>query len=191
MTTPGYNLYRSPANSDAIDYEMPVGFAASGVETIATNAGVTHAPLSFYWYGLRAVNCFGREEKNISRIWRVEFDAGGDLVLPIPNAPFDLMARPVSKTRTGLTWRYDPAGEAIVPNRFNIYIGGTFVGSVGYAAGIRTYQATVDHAFLAEHTFSVRAVSADEQEEAIGVSAQAAYDGTEPPAVTAVIVDTF
>ncbi len=185
----GHLLYRSEANSEDIDYDLPVGFAAPAAVTVRNSDFVSHAVSSSYKYGLRAVGKCGAEEENTDQVSTVEFDANGDMVLPSPNSPYSLIVAPQSKTSTKLTWRYDPTGQQVAPGSFYIYADDVYSTSSSYRAGTRTFTVTVTHSYGVLHKFRVRARSAAGKEDANTIDRYGTYDSDAPPTPQQVYIE--
>ncbi len=184
----GHILYRSAPDENVIDYIIPVGFVCPESTTINNFSYISHRTNSTYKYGLRAVSICGIEEENTTQITTVEFDVNGDLILPHPNFPFGLVVEPLSKTQTKLVWRYDPTGEQVAPNKFNVYVDDIYNTSINYQSMRRLYSTVVTHNYDSLHKFRIRALSLAGQEDNNTIDRYATYDSDAPPTPVKVII---
>jgi len=182
-------LYRSAPDADAINYDLPVGVAGPTDQTITEFSFSPHQAGATYRYGLRAIAQCGAEDSNITCITEVRFDESGGHRLPLPNIPYDVQAVPLSKTQTQLTWRYDPANQAMEPALFKFEIDGEVsLTTVAYSPIIQMFTVVLTHSFLILHHFGVLAETAD-GESVTSELVYAAYDDVVPPTPTSVIVE--
>jgi hypothetical protein len=187
-----YNLYRSAANSDVIDYGTIVGTANDDAQVITTAVGMTHEPSSYYWYAIRAVNAFGTEETNTTVKLKVTFDENGEVLHFAANSPFGLQARAISKDRTEVVFRYDPAGELASPAAFKIYVDNVAQANiVRYEIGVRVYRVIVEHGNSESHVFRVRSITSENAEDSNANDVTVGYDLVAPLAAGEIIVETI
>jgi hypothetical protein len=185
----GHLLYRSGANDDAIDYNLPVGVAGPTDAEVTEMTYMPHEPNATYRYGLRAIAPCGCEEQNTDVVTSITFDADGNLAKFQANSPWGLQVKVVSKTATQVIWKYDAANEKASPRKFNLYCDDVLVGQAGYTKGLKTFSATASHSESLTHRFRVRSVTAEGIEDENTVEVVAFYDQVAPPSPRSVIVE--
>lgn len=186
----GHLLYRSAPNATEIDYDLPVGVAGPIDQSVAEFTFSPHQAETGYHYGLRAISKCGAEESNTTCVTQVRFDESGVRRFPLPNAPYDLQATPISTTQTQLTWCYDPANQAAEPAVFKFEIDGLVdSATLTYSGMIVLNTIILTHAFSGLHHFKVLAETS-EGETTESELTYAAYDDVVPPTPASVIVET-
>lgn len=167
----GYNLYRTAAG----DPNSPVLVGAAGADAVEIQpfAWVSHDPSSEYMYRLVPVGGGGVENWTDITETAVWFDESGAWVGPLPNAPTDLQAIPLSMGRVAVRWSYFPHGEQTAPEGFHLYgnVGtdidyGSIAGSTPYQPGQVHYEfITLPQPDGIKLGWAVRAFAPSQQEE--------------------------
>ena len=84
-----YRLYRGiGATAACIDWGTLIASVAAGQTRLTLPVGVTHVPLTEYWYGLRAVSDAGVEETGTAAVARVVVGVDGSLTTDRPDAVY-------------------------------------------------------------------------------------------------------
>jgi hypothetical protein len=191
----GYNLYRRIGGIPDPTSEL-VGAAGSGATTVQTFPWVFHAPGCEYHYRLVPVGGGGIENWSDVTGTRVVFDAAGDWVGTLPNAPSDLRMETLARGRFSVQWTYLPQGQEAEPAGFHVYTSeggdavdyGSVYASVPYVRGRIHYGHVTDPLPDGQRVgWAVRAFSASFQEEQ-NTSQVFGEARNRPPAVNPVVM---
>lgn len=186
----GYNLYRSEGETPDPANAIIVGAAAPTAETptrISLFPGYALKPSTVYRFWVHAVSPGGAEEALLARTVRIETDAEGVPIDPVPAAPYQLTARPAAAGYIRLTWLHRASEVPLWT--FNIYHdNGT--GTVDYNTPLDSGRRQVALVGPYRHgtavKFGVRAESADGAEEKNTNTATGTADAEGPPDLPAV-----
>lgn len=168
----GYNLYRTLSGL-AENEETLVGAAPADASRIRTFAWVEHVACGEYIYRLVPVSGGGVENRVDVTQAIVRFNAGGQWIGGLPNAPTDPQLIPLNHGRMVLRWSYFPQGQEVSPKGFNLYAGsgdginyGGLQAVVPYQPGKVHYEhVTPPEADGARATWAVRAFAPSMLEE--------------------------
>lgn len=165
-------LYASPDGSTTVDYADGAIGATDG--SAANKAAVSTWPGVFganetRRVALRAISPGGVEDANDTQVVTIETDGDGVPVVPVPNPPILVTARPVAGGKIALTWAYSSVGQQAQVASWNIYHdNGT--GTVSYASALGSASSpaylTAAYSHGTAVIFVVRSATADGDEEA-------------------------
>lgn len=191
-----YRLYRlADPDDDPASAEL-VAELAPGIDQVT----IEGEPDSEAWYFPRAVSRLGREDDEpvMSKLKRIAFDAAGELIEPVPNAPIGLVVEQLAGGAMRAAWSYESYRQAIAPAIFNVYVA-TAATPIDFdaapahqvsATGRRRYTAdlgTFGHDTLVR--IVVRAASATGAEEPNTTEAEATADAEAPAAPNAITTE--
>jgi hypothetical protein len=142
-------LYRGTGPVEDIDWTTPIGGRiGSGAITVV----FTHTNELDYWYGVRQINCFGREELGVNATTFFRLDTNGAADYTAPDHITGLVATPKAGGVIKLSWVFMKF-DGTAPTKFNVYSDGglgvatlgdsgsrTLVGTVTYSAAKREYS---------------------------------------------------
>lgn len=163
-----YDAIQAVMNIDAADVTIP--FQVLPAETT-------------WHYIRRQVSDCGLESPDSTAVI-VEIDAGGDMMLPVPNSPCELKIEKAAGGKLLLKWRYIRLNEPISPIGFNVYqdSGGGF--DYETPAGTVRYNRGGDYKWLSpgltdgqSYSFVVRAYAAAEELNTVTVQETADAQG--------------
>lgn len=188
----GYNVYRRALIDGADEF---IAFVPAGTEQFLA----TGLPDSEQWFHVKALTRCGVEDIEPVRIKRVAFDADGNLILPVPNAPIGLTVVCGASGAMSARWMYIPNSQGAAPALFNVYVGTDEddvdlldpVETVAYS-GSRVFTAslgTFDHGTVV-HVI-VRAEAASGAEERNVTTASGIADAEAPTPATALDVEVI
>ena len=187
----GYNVYTRgvPTGADTLIAVAPAG--DTSVDLIGYAAG------SERHVRVTAVSRVGVESADAVVLRRAAFDSGNTVVPVVPNAPVASQLERSSAGAVAVRWTYLPAGHAIAPATFRVYV--TQGESLAFTFG--TPQYTVSYANRHSFTQSlgtfahgtkvnviVRSVSAAGSEESNWTIVSAVADAMAPEAPTSLSV---
>lgn len=184
-----HNLYRGTGG--VVDYDVPVGAVSptdADPDTVRNYPTFPLAASTEYVFAVRAVGRGGAEEQNTDLVHTLTTDADGAPLGPAPNPPINVTAAPQAGGKILLAWQTSPRGEAARAASFHIYHddgSGTVDFSEPLASTVRRSYLTDAYADGTTVKFVVRAVSADDVEEANTNTVSATADAAGPPDMAA------
>ena len=172
----GYNLMRSTGSGFVPGDARAVGATSPTVADPATAKnfpGFAWPASAVCWLHVRALSPGGAADVQPPTGIRIETDADRVPLAPVPNPPARLHAEAVAGGYVRLSWRHDPAGEAIAPASWRIY-SDAGAGQLDYDSVVATASGGIARVGAYAHgttvRFGVRAVSsAGNEEENTGI----------------------
>lgn len=159
-----------------VDLSRILHVAEPDARDIRLPSYLSHPPGSTLCYLVRRFNSCGHQEKTTAAaMFRVAPD--GQRALRRPNPVFGLTSRQIGSDTVRLAWFYCPLGQETSPDRFHLYASNSN-GTIGFEhpaetiryQGRRFYHLDVAGLAAGQHTFIVRAASAEGVEDEAWVS---------------------
>jgi hypothetical protein len=124
-----YHVYSSGASGGPVNLAAPV----ASVSTLSWASGALPTPCTITYLVRPYDTATGLENANGDARVTVKFDALGDSLDLLPNAPTGLTATPRVGGSARVAWSYAPGGQGAAPSGFHVYAWPE-AGSPNYAA---------------------------------------------------------
>lgn len=113
-----HEVYTRPTR-DGADTLVATVWPGDDPEVVITGAPSTER---FVW--VRAFNRLDKPDAEdvAPKLRRVAFDAAGELILPVPNAPINLTLAPAAGGKILATWSYNSFGQETPPASYHVYV---------------------------------------------------------------------